>query len=1260
MKVRGFRVEPGEIEAVLRRHPQVADCAVVAREDAPGDVRLVAYVVGSADPETLKAHLRLSLPEHMVPADFVALDALPLTTNGKLDRRALSAPEPAVASSFVAPRTEVEETIAGIWAKVLRRDQVGVHDNFLEIGGHSLLATRVVSRIRAAFGLELPLRALLEAPTLADLAVGVEALRGASPAPVAAVVRTGRTGPLPLSFAQERLWFLDRMALGSALYNLPAALRLRGALDAPALERALGEVARRHEALRTTFSEVDGSPAQSVVPFAGFALAVEDLSAAGEADREAAVQRRAAEEAARPFDLAAGPHFRARLLRLAGEEHVLLLCMHHIVSDGWSMGVLFCELWALYAAYRDGAESPLLELPVQYADYAAWQREQLQGEALDRQLAYWKDRLAGAPAVLELPTDHPHPPVQSHRGALARIDLPGAALKRLQALGRSEGATPFMVLLGAVQLLLSKYAGTDDVVVGSPIAGRTQREVEGLVGFFVNTLVLRTDLSGDPSFREVLRRVRDVTLSAYEHQAVPFEKLVEALQPERSLSHSPLFQVMVQMESGSAAAAPDGLRLDRVGFAIETTKFDLTVAFAEDERGTHGVLGYAADLFEPATAERMARHLAFLLERVADDPDLPVSRASLLGEAERARVLHEWSGTDAEGTAALVHRRFADQAARTPDAVAVTHRAGTVTYRELDARANRLARHLRRRGVSADVRVGLCLERTPEMVVAVLAVLKAGGAYVPLDPSYPAERLTFMLDDAGAALVLTQESLRSALPATAGVEILSVDGQRAAIAAEDDAPVDGGAEGRSLAYVIYTSGSTGRPKGVGVEHGGLAAYLDWACATYPGRGSAVHSSLSFDLTVTSLFVPLLGGGCVELVEEEEGVDGLAARLRDGAGYPVLKLTPAHLRFLGEQLDGRELGVGAECLVVGGEALLGEHLELWWQRLPHTLVVNEYGPTETVVGCCIHAVRAGDAGAGRVPIGRPVPGTRLYVLDAGGLPAPAGVSGELYIGGAQVARGYIGRPALTAERFLPDPFSGRPGARLYRTGDRARWTESAVLDYLGRLDEQVKVRGFRVEPGEIEAALRRHPGVADCAVITREHAPGDVRLVAYVVGTADPETLKPHLRLTLPEHMVPADVVSLDVLPLTSNGKLDRRALPAPSGGSGRGLRPETELEGRLGTLWQEVLGIAAVGVEDNFFDLGGHSLLLARLQSRLGRELGREVPLVELFRYPTVRSLARWLQGTSTDDSAATKGEERAGIRQAVLGRLATRRTRGA
>jgi amino acid adenylation domain-containing protein/non-ribosomal peptide synthase protein (TIGR01720 family) len=1149
VKIRGVRIELGEVEAVLRAHPAVAECAVAAPEDASGERRIVAWVAGTAGEDELRAHLRGTLPDYMVPAVFVPIPRLPLSPNGKLDRKALPAPDAAQAGGrYVAPRTPLEELLAGIWAEVLRRERVGAADSFFDLGGHSLLATRAVARIRQVLGVELPLRALFEGPSVAAAAERVEALRRAGRPALPPVAPARRDGPLPLSFAQERLWFLDRLEPGSTAYNLPAVLWLEGPLDVPALEDALGAIVARHEALRTTFAEVDGRAVQVVHPPAPFALPVEEME--GDEERARAV---AAAEAARLFDLAAGPLFRARLLRVGAETHALVLCMHHAVSDGWSMGVLFRELSALYAARLHGDGDPLPPLAVQYADYAVWQREQLRARALERPLAWWRERLAGAPALLELPTDRPRPAVQSYRGARVPVELSAALVARLEALARPEGATLYMVLLGAFQALLGRYAGSADVVVGSPVAGRSHREVEELIGFFVNTLALRTDLSGDPPFRALLRRVRDVTLGAWEHQEVPFERLVAELQPERSLGHSPIFQVMFALQNAERAEGGlPGVRLRDESPELGVTKFDLNLSLAADGQGVRGALTFATDLFDRATAERMIRHLERVLEQVADDADRPLSRLALMDAEEKRVVVGGWSGSEAEpsGDTRPVHRRFEARVDADAAAVAVEHRGRALACGELDAAANRLARHLRRRGVGPEARVGICLERGPEMVAAVLAVLKAGAAYVPLDAGLPAARLSFMAADAGMTVLVTQESLRAALPALDGVVLVSVDGDAEAIAAEGAERLEGEVHPRSLAYVIYTSGSTGRPKGVGVEHAQLSAYLAWAERTYPVHASVVHSPLSFDLTVTSLFVPLLGGGRVELVDEDEGVEGLARRLERGGGTGMLKLTPAHLRLLGEQLDAGAMDGAPDCLVVGGEALLGEHLEPWKRRLPGAVVVNEYGPTETVVGCCIHAVRLGDAGDGRLPIGRPAGGARLYVLDAAGEPVPVGVPGELYVGGAQVGRGYVGRPALTAARFLPDPFGAAPGARLYRTGDRVRWLPDGTLDYLGRLDEQVKVRGFRIEPGEIEAVLRHHPGVADCAVVARDDAPGGRRLVAYVVGDAGAGELRAHLRHSLPDYMVPAAFVSLARIPLTASGKLDWRALPAPD-------RPDT-------------------------------------------------------------------------------------------------------
>ncbi|HEU4558249.1 MAG TPA: condensation domain-containing protein, partial [Longimicrobium sp.] len=886
----GYRIETGEIESVLSAHPGVSAAVVVAREDVPGDRRLVASVAarepGAVTADALRQALRETLPEHMVPSAVVVMESLPAGSTGKVDRAALPAPEyDAAAELHVAPRTPVEETLAEIWADILRLQRVGVHDDFFELGGHSLLATRVVSRVREVFGVELPLKALFAGPTVERLARTVEALRRADGPVLPPVVPVDRDAPLPLSFAQERLWFLSRLEPESAFYNTAVPLRLEGELDAGRLERALGEIVRRHEALRTTFAEEDGSPVQVIAPFAGFTLAVERVAAADEPEREVEVRRRVSEEAARPFDLAEGPLFRATLLRLDAEDHLLLLSMHHVVSDGWSLQIFFRELGALYAAYREGLESPLAELPVQYADYAAWQRAELRGERLDRQLAWWKERLAGAPALLELPADHPRPAVQSYRGALERIALPIELLEGLRRVGRSEGATLYMVLLGAFQVLLGKYCGDDDVVVGTSIAGRTRREVEPLIGFFVNTLALRTDLSGDPGFRRLLRRVREATLGAYEHQDVPFERLVEELQPQRSLSQSPLVQVTFDLHE---ADIPDGglagLRDRAVEAEIRTTKFDLSLDLMVTSHGMAGGLTYSTDLFEAGTIRRMLDHLRRVLEQVAANADVRLSRIGLAGAEERRRVVEEWNQTEVPFPRdACVHQLFEAQVERTPDALAVAWGGRELTYRELDAWANRLAHHLAGLGVRPETRVGVLLERGVEMVAATLAVMKAGGCCVPVDTTYPAERMALMLADSAVRVLLSQGDLHAPL-AGAGLHVVRLDAD--VLAAEPDHPPRAAVSAGNLAYVFYTSGSTGRPKGVMMGHREVVQLAVCIPGTMPmGAGDRVAqaSNASFDAAVFEIWGALLHGAALVGVGHDVLLSAplLARALREG-------------------------------------------------------------------------------------------------------------------------------------------------------------------------------------------------------------------------------------------------------------------------------------------------------------------------------------------------------------------------------------------
>jgi amino acid adenylation domain-containing protein len=1235
VKLRGFRIEPGEVEAALLDHPAVGEAAVVLREDVRADPRLVAYVVPRAGgeapaPAELRERLRARLPDFMVPTAFVAMDALPLTAHGKLDRRALPAPEAPAGVEYVAPRTPAEEVLAEIWADVLQAGRVGVTDGFFDLGGQSLLAVRVVSRIREAFGVELPLRTLMEGPTVARLAEAVAALRRDGAPPPAPVARVERDEAPPLSFAQERLWFLDRLQPGSTAYNVPLRLRLAGALDAGALERALGEIVRRHDVLRTTFAEAQGEPVQVVAPFAGFRLPAHDLSHLPPAEREAEVRRLAGDDAARPFDLAAGPLFRARLLRVDEEDHVLLAAMHHAVTDGWSMGVFLRELSALYGAYRQGGESPLPELPVRYADYARWEREQLRGDRLERLLSWWKARLRGAPALLELPLDHPRPAVMTFRGAREAFHLPAEPLERLRALARAEGATLYMLLLAAFQVLLGRWAGSDDVVVGTTVAGRTRREVEGLVGLFMNTLALRTDLSGDPPFREVLRRVREATLGAFEHQDVPFERLVAELQPERSLGHSPVFQALFELRDGGAdgSAGLADLRVDGMDAPGGGAKYDLALALTDTPRGLSGALTYATDLFEPATARRMMEHLGRVLQAVAADPGRRISRLALMGDAERARVA-EWNRTDAEYPARhCIHHLFEAQAARTPDAVAVVFGDDAVTFRALDEGANRLANHLVQLGVGPETRVGLCLERGPELMPAILGVMKAGGAYVPMDPAHPAERLAYLLEDSGVPVVLVQERLRERLPARDGTRVIALDTLRDEIAGESAQPPAPAAGPENLAYVIYTSGSTGRPKGVAMHHRGVCNYIHWGIAAYGadrGNGSPVFSSMAVDLTITNL-LPLFAGRPVHLLPEESPVEALAAVLREAPGFGLIKITPIHLGLLSTMLAPGEMRTAAHTLVIGADFLSAETTAPWQEHAPGVRLMNEYGPTETVVGCSAYVLPPGRHRAGPVPVGRAIQNLAFHVLDPHGEPVPVGLPGELYIGGAGVARGYLGRPALTAAAFVPDPFAGG-GRRMYRTGDRARWTDEGGLLILGRTDHQVKVRGYRVELGEVEAALRGVPQVRECIAAVREDRPGDRRLVAYVVADAretGPGVLRAHLRARLPEYMVPDAFVVLDALPETSTGKLDRKALPAPA--YPRGMTGEDEpwnyVEVQLLQLWEELLGVQGIGPADNFFDLGGNSFLALRLFNEANRVLDCDLPVATLFSGGTVRHMA--------------------------------------
>ncbi|MET0398426.1 MAG: amino acid adenylation domain-containing protein, partial [Longimicrobiaceae bacterium] len=1239
VKIRGFRIEPGEVEAALLEQEGVSEALVVVREDVPGQKRLVAYLVcgegSGATAAGLRADLAGRLPAYMVPGAFVVLERLPLNANGKVDRCALPAPEREAGEEYAPPRTPTEEVLAGIWAEVLHLERVGVEASFFELGGHSLLATQVVSRVRRSFGVELPLRALFEAPRMAELAGRIEELRSAGAEVVGPIERTPREGPLSLSFAQQRLWFIDQLEPGSAVYNVPFALRLRGRFDPAVLERAVTEIVRRHETLRTVFAVVDGEPVQVIREAAPVALPLTDLRSLPAESREAEVFRLAREEAVRPFDLAAGPLLRVSAVRLDAAEWGLLFTLHHIVSDGWSIGVLIREVSALYDALAEGRESALPELAVQYADYAAWQRGWLAGEKLEAELGYWRDRLAGTPPLLELPTDYPRSQARDSRGGSVRVGLSAEVSRGLRALSRREGATAFMTLLAAWQLLLSRYAGQEDVSVGTPIAGRTRLETEPLIGFFVNTLVLRTDLSGEPTFRELLARVRETTLGAYQHQEIPFERLVEELAPERSLAHTPLFQVMFVLQNNERGELRMGaLEMEPLsGGDAEIAKFDLMLALAEDERGFSGSLSFRSDLWERATLERMSGHFACLTEAVVTDPARPVTGVAFLGRQERAQVVERWNATAAPFADDLcVHQLFEAQADRIPAALAVVYAGGTLTYAQLDARANPLARFLRGRGVGPDTCVGLCLERGPEMMVALLGILKAGAAYVPLDPRYPAERLAYMLESSAAPVLLTQESLAAQLPQS-GAEVVRVDADRERIGAESAERVDGGgAWPDSLAYVIYTSGSMGWPKGVAMPHRPLVNLLAWQMRDWRASAPAVtlqFTTISFDVSFQEIFSAWSTGGSVVLIGEETRYDPAAIlETMEREGVERLFMPAVALQNLAEVADaqGRAPTALREVVTAGEQLRVSAPLRRWMGALEAPLY-NHYGPSETHVVTAL-ALTGDPVEWPLLPgIGVPIANTRCFVLDGRGEPAPVGVPGELYLGGVSLARGYLGRPDLTAERFLPDPFLQTSGGRLYRTGDRARWLSDGTLEFLGRVDEQVKVRGFRVEPGEVEAALERHPGVREAVVVVREDAPGEKRLVGYVVpadgAEASSAELRAHLKASLPEYMVPGAFVVLERLPLTPSGKVARRTLPAPERLSAEDfVAPRTPAEEVLAGIWGDVLRVERVGAEDDFFELGGHSLVATRVVSRVRQAFGVELPLRALFEAPTVAGLA--------------------------------------
>ncbi|WP_426109355.1 amino acid adenylation domain-containing protein [Pseudomonas sp. TWR1-1-4] len=1232
VKIRGFRIELGEIEALLLAQAGVRETLVLA-----ADNQLVAYLVAEQnDAEALKSILREQLPDYMVPAHLIFLERMPLNPNGKLDRQALPKPDASQSQQvWVAPVTELEQQVAAVWADILGAERVGLTDHFFEMGGHSLLAMQVVSRLRHALGREVPLKLMFEQPRLEGFAATLHALEAPEGEQAPPLLAVGREHPLPLSYAQERQWFLWQLDPDSAAYHIPSALRLKGALDVSALQRSFEALVARHESLRTHV-QVQPEGARQVIR-TDAALPIR-LGEVNEADLQAQVEA----EIARPFDLQEGPLLRVTLLRLAEDDHVLVVVQHHIVSDGWSMQVMVDEWVQLYAAFSQGRAPDLPGMPIQYADYAVWQRTWMEAGEKARQLDYWRDLLGGEQPVLELPFDHQRPAQQSHRGARLDVALPTTLAAELKALAQAQGVTLFMLLLASFQTLLHRYSGQQDIRVGVPIANRNRVETERLIGFFVNTQVLKADIDGQTTVAQLLAQVKQRALEAQAHQDLPFEQLVEALQPERSLSLNPLFQVMFNYQAegrtGDKPQALAQLRIEGLAWDRLTAHFDLDLDVQQSPDGLWASLGYATDLFEASTIERMARHWQNLLQAMVADQQQTIAHLNLLDFDEQQHILQLWNQVDAGFSAErLVHELVADRARENPDAVAVKFDAQTLSYGELDSQANRLAHALIARGVGPEVRVAIAMPRSAESLVAFLAVMKAGGVYVPLDIEYPRDRLLYMMQDSRAQLLLTHSRALQQLPIPEGLDTLAIDRTEDWADYRDTAP-DVKLDGDNLAYVIYTSGSTGMPKGVAVSHGPLVAHIIATGERYetsPADCELHFMSFAFDGSHEGWMHPLINGASVLVRDDSLWLPEYTYAQMHRHNVTMAVFPPVYLQQLAEhaERDGNPPKVRVYCF--GGDAVAQASYDLAWRALKPNYLFNGYGPTETVVTPLLWKARRGDpCGAVYAPIGTLLGNRSGYVLDSQLNLQPIGVAGELYLGGEGVARGYLERPALTAERFVPDPF-GKPGSRVYRSGDLTRGRPDGVVDYLGRVDHQVKIRGFRIELGEIEARLREQDNVGETVVVAQD-GPTGKQLVAYVVPAEGPlanetqlrETLRRALKTHLPDYMVPAHFMFLAQMPLTPNGKLDRKGLPQPDTAQSQGVwvEPVTPLQQQVAAIWAQVLGAERIGLNDHFFELGGHSLLAMQVISRVRQLLGREVALRTLFEAPQLEGFVLALQ----------------------------------
>jgi len=1269
----GNKISPTEIEEELIKHPNIQFAVAFGVTHRSLGEDIIAYIKPVDKSLFVEKEVRIFLSKrlirYMIPTRIFSVPDLFSGLKFKIQRDAFKKHylESKRLHVHETPSTVFQKQLAVFWQEVLDVEDIGIHDNFFEFGGDSIKARILINTIQTNLRMFIPVTAVFYAPTIAELSDYLNENHTGKADELSRKIPEYHgtmtwesdiessdqidSGGMRLSFAQQRLWFLHQMAPDSPAYNIPMVMRLTGSLNVESLRKSLGEIILRHETLRTVFDTMEGQPVQVVMPATLQPLPLVNMKELTAQDRDAEVLRISCDKAHQVFDLSKGPLLSATLLKLDEKEHVLIVVVHHIVFDGWSIGIFIRELLSFYKLYSLGETLMFPGLQVQYTGYTRWQRRLMQGDFLETQLTYWKKQLSGIPSVLNIHTNRPRPRIQTYNGNNEYFQIDLKVTKVLKELCRQSETTLFMALISAYAILLSRYTNQKDIVIGTPFANRNRKEIESLIGLFVNTLPMRFDLSGNPFYLDLLNNIRQMVLNAHAHQDIPFEILVEALELERNLSYSPLFQVMFILQNAPLPVSElPGLTVNSLAIRTGTAKFDLTLSIEESEKGLACNLEYNTDLFDRDTITRMARHFQTLLKGVADNPEQRISELPLLTEAERYQMLLKWNDTDADYQIDMcIHKLFEAQAERTPDSVALISGNEQVTYGELNKRANRMAHYLRSSGTGPETLIGICLERSVEMMVGLLGVLKAGGAYVPLDPAFPETRLAFMLEDAQVSVLITQKKLAEKLPVHE-THVLFLDTDWDMIAEESEDNTGRWVVGDNLAYVIYTSGSTGKPKGVQIPHSALSNFL-LSMQQCPGLVKQdvllAVTTLSFDIAALELFLPLIVGARVVLADHETVIDGV--KLADQItkhGVTVMQATPATWRLLVEsEWKGKKTLkalCGGEALPVGLARQLTSHVGFLW---------NMYGPTETTIWSGVCKVEAEDS---LTPIGLPIANTRFYVLDAYLNPVPIGVPGELYIGGSGLARGYLNRPELTSEKFVTNPFSREPEKkRLYRTGDLVRYLPDGNIEFLGRIDYQVKVRGFRIELGEIEAALTEHPAVTECVVIDREDRPGDKYLTAYLVPDQEngPSASELHrfVKEKLPDYMIPSAFVEMKALPLTPNGKTDRHALPVPNTCrpelDAAYVMPQSEVERFIANVWQEMLVVDKVGIHDNFFELGGHSLLTVQIHHKLQKEFEKKLSVIDMFQYPTIHSLAQYIQSEKDERFPSRSGRRRAETR---------------